>query len=269
MPHEKRQPSRFEIVGVALLLVALAALLYRDWVRENATPTVAALPAGVSSSPSDTASRRDAFEAIYRQGVWAKDATGLGTSGSGSTLEATRPYRAFLQSFLRTHAIRSVVDAGCGDWEFSQAINWTGIDYLGLDIVPSVIEANKRRYGKSKVRFAVADIVHDELPPADLLLVKDVLQHLSNEDIARFLAQLPRYRHVLLVNDVLPHSLSAAPADTPTGHYRPIDPTQPPYSLPGTKVLVWRHGGTTKLVVHLQRGSGPVTKGTARPPMQK
>ena len=35
------------------------------------------------------------------------------------------------QQFLKDNAIRSVVDAGCGDWEFSQAIDWTGIDYKG------------------------------------------------------------------------------------------------------------------------------------------
>jgi SAM-dependent methyltransferase len=145
-----------------------------------------------------------------------------------------------------------VVDAGCGDWQFSRAIDWTGIEYLGVDIVASVIQENRRRYGAPNVRFAVADIVRHELPPADLLIVKDVLQHLSNADISRFLAQLPRYRHVLIVNDVDPATLSAAPLDIGTGAYRRLDITQPPHALPGRKVLVWNSGRHARLVVHLE-----------------
>jgi hypothetical protein len=38
-----------------------------------------------------------------------------------------------------------------------------------------------------------------------------------------------------------------------TGAYRPLDVTQPPFSLPGTKVMAWRHADKIKLVVHLTR----------------
>lgn len=204
-------------------------------------------------NPEDRA-RRQAFERIYAEGLWATDQRGKGTSGGGSTIEATKFYRRFLQDFLAAYAIRSVVDAGCGDWEFSQAVDWSGVQYLGVDIVPAVIEANQRRFSKPNIRFAVADIVREDLPPADLLLVKDVLQHLSNADIARFARQFGRYRHVLLVNDVEPGSLTAEPKDIPSGRYRPIDPTRPPYALPGKKIFAWRDpDGNTKVVVHLQR----------------
>jgi SAM-dependent methyltransferase len=252
MSAERRPCSRLLIAAIIMLAAALAVLLYRDF-RE----------------PPESADRRNEFELIYSKGLWATDVLGKGTSGDGSTLGATRVYRTYLQDFLAKQRIRSVVDAGCGDWEFSQAIDWTGIDYVGLDIVPYVIAANQRRFGAANIRFAVADIVRDELPPADLLLVKDVLQHLSNADIARFLAQLPRYRHVVLVNDVLPDTLSAEPADIPTGRYRPLDLTKAPYSLPGAKVLTWHYGGVTKLVVYLKRAGEPALGDGARPPTQK
>jgi hypothetical protein len=95
--------------------------------------------------------------------------------------------------------------------------------------------------------------VRDDLPKADLLIIKDVLQHLSHADISAVLAQLPRYRHVLIVNDVLPRSLTAEFVEITTGAYRPLDVTQPPFSLPGTKVMAWRHADKIKLVVHLTR----------------
>jgi len=228
-----------------MLVLAIAVLLYRDFARDAAQP-----PSGAASEHD---ARRKAFELAYDRRQWGADAQGKGTSGSGSTPESTKLYRVFLQDFLAAHAIRSVVDAGCGDWEFSRAIDWKGIDYLGVDIVPSVIEANQRRFGAANVRFAVADIVRDALPPADLLLVKDVLQHLSGADITRFLMQLPRYRHVLIINDVNPDSLTAHAGNVGTGGYRSLDITQPPYSVPGMKLLVWRSALRTKLVVHLQR----------------
>lgn len=242
-----------EIVGVAALVAALAVLLYREFTREAADPAPLTRPVAPPAATIEDDARRRPFELAYAERHWGSDKHSKGTSGVGSTLEFTKLYRVFLQDFLAAHAIRSVVDAGCGTWDFSQSIDWTGIDYLGLDVVASVIESNQRRFGAANVRFAVADIVRDELPPADLLLVKDVLQHLSHADITRFLEQLPRYRHVLIVNDVRPGSLTAELKDISTGGYRPIDPTRPPHSLPGTKVLAWRHGKHTKLVVHLAR----------------
>jgi SAM-dependent methyltransferase len=225
-----------ELAGILALVIAVGILLFQDFARRSAD-----------------AAGRAAFHAIYAEGAWGTDPSGKATSGSGSTLEFTKIYRVFLQDFLAVHGIRSVVDAGCGDWEFSQSIDWRGIDYLGLDIVPSVITANRRAFGAASVRFAVADIVRDELPAADLLIVKDVLQHLSHADINRFLGKVRHYRHVLIVNDVLPGSMTADPQDIRTGGYRPFDPTRLPHSMPGTKVLAWHHDGHTKLVLHMRR----------------
>jgi SAM-dependent methyltransferase len=202
--------------------------------------------------PDAHAARQEAFQSIYAQKGWGVGPQGGASSGAGSTMDFTRLYRVFLQDFLVAHGIRSVVDAGCGDWQFSRAIDWKGIDYLGIDIVPSLIEENRRRYGAANIRFEVADMVRDPLPPADLLIVKDVLQHLPDADISRVLAQLPRYRHVLIVSGVDPRTLSAAHQDVAAGGFRPLDITQPPYSLPGAKLLAWRHGRHAELVVHLQ-----------------
>jgi len=54
------------------------------------------------------------------------------------------------------------------------------------------------------------------------------------------------------VNDVHPVSLTAEPEDIAAGGYRPIDLTRPPHALPGTKMMVWRHGAHAKLVLYLR-----------------
>jgi 2-polyprenyl-3-methyl-5-hydroxy-6-metoxy-1,4-benzoquinol methylase len=120
------------------------------------------------------------FNRIYSEGRWGKDAAGKGVSGTGSTLEITREYRAYLEAFIKKHGVTSVVDAGCGDWNFSSAIDWSGASYLGVDIASDVIDADRTKYEKGKITFQVGDVT-EELPAADLLVSKDVLQHLSNE----------------------------------------------------------------------------------------
>jgi hypothetical protein len=76
---------------------------------------------------------------IYADGAWGKDGAGKGTSGTGSTLEITREYRAYVEDFLKKHSVKSVVDAGCGDWTFSSAIDWGDASYLGVDIASDVM----------------------------------------------------------------------------------------------------------------------------------
>ncbi len=55
-------------------------------------------------------------------------------------------YRAFVQQFMSRNSVRSVVDLGCGEWQFSRLIDWTGVRYLGVDVVPAVIEKNRPRF---------------------------------------------------------------------------------------------------------------------------
>jgi len=128
----------------------------------------------------------DTFNRIYATGRWATDATGKGTSGSGSTLEITREYRAYIEDFIKKHAVNSVIDVGCWDWSYSSAIDWGDASYLGVDIASDVIVPVRKKYETGKIKFQVGDIT-EELPAADLLISKDVLQHLFNDLIHKFI----------------------------------------------------------------------------------
>jgi SAM-dependent methyltransferase len=221
----------------------------------SGAPPPAPAPAPKKAEPAAPAASGDhgkVFTSIYDDKTWGANGEGRGTSGTGSTLQATVVYRAYLQQFMKDNGIKSVVDAGCGDWEFSSAIDWTGIDYRGFDIVQSVVARNVERYGKrTNIKFSVGNIITDDLPPADLLVSKDVLQHLTNKDIVAFLAkQLPKYKHILLTNGVDARTLSGANGDIAIGDYRPIDLTKPPYNLSGLKVLTYWDGQHMHQVVH-------------------
>ena len=183
------------------------------------------------------------FNRIYAEGTWGRDVAGKGTSGSGSTLEITREYRAYVEDFIRKHRVKSVVDAGCGDWGFSSAIDWGGASYLGVDIASDVIAAVRDKHEKGNIRFQVGDIT-EELPAADLLISKDVLQHLSNRLVEKFVRNNLRkgkYKWVILTND-----RGSDNPDIANGGYRAIDLAAAPFEVKGLVDLPIRFGNEFK-----------------------
>jgi SAM-dependent methyltransferase len=130
--------------------------------------------------------------------------------------------------------IRSVVDTGCGDWQSSRLVDWSGKRYVGVDIVPEVVAANRASFGRDDVDFVAADIRTEALPRADLLVCKDVLQHWDVQSVQWFLDRnLARYRYLLITNDVA--SVHSAPemlnGEIPIGHWRPLDLERGPFGL--------------------------------------
>ena len=210
-------------------------------------------PAQPSDRPSSTASTEKVFTGIYDDATWGTNAEGKGNSGTGSTMDSTIVYTTYLQRFMKERGIKSVVDAGCGDWEFSSAIDWTGIEYKGYDIVASVIADDTKKYGRSNIQFFVGNILDPKLPAADLLISKDVLQHLPNADVKVFLEQLPKYKHVLLTNGTHWTTLTAENTDIALGDYRELDLTRPPFSVIGKKVLTYDDGKHMHQVLHIAR----------------
>lgn len=169
------------------------------------------------------------FDKIYKEGFWGRDEEGLGYSGPGSTLNATRLYRAFLEGFLATGVVRSVVDAGCGDWTFSRQIAWPPIQYRGYDASTVAIEKASRYAGMAR-SFEVADVTM-YLPSADLLLCKDVLQHLPNDMVRAFIEnnlQPGKYKYAIITNDKGPGN-----RDIEIGEHRPLDLSAPPFNVCG------------------------------------
>jgi SAM-dependent methyltransferase len=175
---------------------------------------------------SDPDPTLDAFRGIYASDHWK------GGSGAGSHVAATEPYREILGALLRGRDITSVVDAGCGDWQFSHLVDWSGQRYVGVDIVPEVIAADRDAFGSERVEFVVGDIRTAALPKADLLICKDVLQHWDVESIKGFLHRnLAHYRYALVTNDLSSVHIAGEMlnAEIPIGHWRPVDLERAPF----------------------------------------
>lgn len=181
----------------------------------------------------------EAFTEVYDSNEWGDPQKGEVSSGQGSTIANTKIYRFFLQEFLKENNIKSVVDVGCGDWEFSKLIDWTGINYTGIDVVKSVIERDQLMYSKENVNFIHSNGIEMDLPSADLLIIKDVLMHLPNDMIPKIFPQFKKYKHCLITHNVELRTLTSPNKDISAGDFRNLDLTQPPFNLLAQKILMY------------------------------
>jgi hypothetical protein len=111
-------------------------------------------------------------------------------SGPGSTIEYTTNLRRHLSTIFDRFNIQTVLDAPCGDmvWMTEVLKKHTTINYIGGDIVDGLVAKHKETFKEVKGRiFLHLDITEDPIPYADLWIIRDVLFHLSPENIKKAL----------------------------------------------------------------------------------
>jgi hypothetical protein len=108
------------------------------------------------------------------------------------------------------------------------AIALPGIRYIGADLLPEVVaRAAARSPGRE---FLELDLTASPLPPADLLLCRDCLVHLSFSDIERAIANVRRSGITYLLATTFPDEPTNG--DVITGDWRPLNFEQPPFGFP-------------------------------------
>ena len=136
--------------------------------------------------------RRRVFEEIYREAQWGKGPSGELESGRGShEPEFVERYVAAVNGFLSTlPTVERFVDLGCGDFNIGRHFTDPTRDFLACDVSPLIIRQNRRRYREVPVEFEQRDIVASPLPRGDVGFLRQVLQHLSNDDIVRIVERI-------------------------------------------------------------------------------
>lgn len=166
------------------------------------------------------------FNIIYKYNLW------LFGSGSGSLAINNKPYIKFLNNFISKNNINNILDIGCGDWQLFENINLNNnINYLGIDIVENIIKNNKKKYENQNINFKLMDynnFNHNNYK-TDLIIIKDVLQHLNNKDIKKFIEKTLEIdtKFILIIND---HSKMNLNIDVNNGLYRPININNEPFN---------------------------------------
>jgi SAM-dependent methyltransferase len=179
----------------------------------------------------------ETFQRIYRSKAWGSGPEAF-YSGPGSGGPVSQQYCDAVVAFIRDRQVRSVVDLGCGDYNVGRRIvEATGVRYTGIDVVPELIDHHQSNVHDSGVSFQCADITRDPLPSADLCLIRQVLQHLSNTEIGKVLANVSHFPSILVSEDVPAHPKSFN-RDKPHGpdvrayFGSGVYPDEPPFSHP-------------------------------------
>ena len=162
------------------------------------------------------------FTKIYEEGVWGKseDPSQKFFSGAGSHEGLiVSAYIEAIQNFLSTFEKKpNVVDLGCGDFFIGSNIRSLCANYTACDIVEPLVNFNREKFKSLDVVFKVLDFTKDELPQGEIVFIRQVLQHLSNEQIQNALPQIAlKYKYLVLTEHLPGSGEFTHNLDKPTG----------------------------------------------------
>ena len=174
----------------------------------------------------------DTFRLIYDTNHWAAEQR----SGAGASAGQTKTLIDALALLIRELHVSTLLDLPCGDLSWMRYLDMPELSYIGGDIVPEAIAANRMRFSSPSRSFHVLDVTGDDLPAADLLLCRDCLVHLSFADARAALVNIARSPITHLLATTFPGC--RANDDIVTGDWRPINLELPPFSLPPPARLI-------------------------------
>jgi SAM-dependent methyltransferase len=144
------------------------------------------------------------FTGIYAQNQWGGQ-QGEFYSGPGTHNENVIKYIDTCIKLIRKENISSILDIGCGDFRvMSEVVKATNTNFIGADIAKNVIDHHNKVFSSEKIKFRHLNAITDELPKCDLITIRQVLQHLSNEQIGIILQKALASARFLLITEHLP-----------------------------------------------------------------
>lgn len=189
-------------------------------------------------------STADVFSSIYSSKQWGSAGefhSGAGTADGGVASPYVEAIRESLgrQGFTNTR----FVDLGCGDFRIGSEIAPLSSSYIGGDVVPALVDHLNQTRKTDRISFKTVDMVHDALPEGDVCFIRQVLQHLSNEQIAKILPKLSQYRCVFITEHIpnrakpyQPNINKAQGPDIRLYWNSGVFLDEPPFSLPADRL---------------------------------
>jgi trans-aconitate methyltransferase len=146
------------------------------------------------------------FTNVYENNIWGNNnsKTYKGSSGEGSSTNYNTEYIPFLQNFIKKFSIKSICDLGCGDWQCGNEIyNELDVNYTGYDVYKKMIDTNIQEHPKYTFECLDFQANPDLIKSADLIILKDVLQHWKMDEIYSFLDKITttkKFKYILICN---------------------------------------------------------------------
>ncbi|MDY8137292.1 class I SAM-dependent methyltransferase [Aquimarina sp. 2201CG5-10] len=146
---------------------------------------------------------KDAMEQVYKMKLWGDNESDY-YSGTGSHHpDIVNPYINVITSFLTSFKNPLLVcDLGCGDFNVGKELVKYSKKYIAVDIVTDLIERNKKKFKEENLEFHCLDIAVDDIPSGDCVLLRQVLQHLSNAEVQSILNKLTDFKYVILTEHI-------------------------------------------------------------------
>lgn len=164
------------------------------------------------------------FTEIYEKNLWTSQES---NSGAGSELKNTEVIRREIPEVIKKFGIKTILDIPCGDFNWMKSVDLSEVSYMGADIVESLVEINNKKF--DGVNFQVLDIIQDELPKVDLIFARDILGHLTYENINKAITNIRNSgsKYLLTTSFTKWHYN----VDIKDGDWRPINLMIPPFNM--------------------------------------
>lgn len=170
---------------------------------------------------------KEVFESIHNNNSWEGDDS---VSGQGSDLEQTEVIRTEIPKVLKEYQIKSFLDAPCGDHFWMSTIDLSDVNYIGGDIVQSLVDRCQKQFGSDQKSFIQIDLIEGKLPQADLVLVRDCFVHLPIDSIQKALKNIKESGAKYLLTTSFPEK--SKNLDITTGGWRWLNFEKAPFNFP-------------------------------------
>ena len=184
-------------------------------------------------------STEEIFSLIYEKQMWGKSLDGFNSGPGTHDKEPSEIYVKAVRLWLTDFSNQLVgVDLGCGDFHIGFQLYDKFREFIACDIVESLIERNKKKFEHPNLLFMQLDLTKDELPDGDIVFVRQVFQHLSNQLIEKSIRKIETKYKYLVLSEHLPNQKDFRKnVDKPSGWLTrigigsAIDVTEPPFNL--------------------------------------
>ena len=173
------------------------------------------------------------FTRIYQTNSWGSPES---VSGPGSEICVTQRMQHELSALIRRFKINSIADAPCGDLNWMKHVNIGDCRYIGFDIVQDLIERNKKIFGDTR-EFKHANLIENIIDQVDLIICRDMLAHLTDEQIFKVLRNFKKSgsKYILMTTNLL--SQENCTIDH-AGDWRKLNLELPPFNFPRPLALI-------------------------------
>ena len=136
-----------------------------------------------------------AAEKFVDLGYWKKANLGReSVSGPGSSRNAASSALRLIDRTLRNYRIETILDLGCGDWNWMKNAafareKYCNVKYTGWEANDKIISYLIKKFSDDRIKFEKKDLINDEYPKSDLIIVRDVLFHLDEDNVKKVISK--------------------------------------------------------------------------------